>query len=205
MNSSMPTTERFRYARNLTGLSRCELSEKHSISAHTVQSWEYGKTNPTKRSAKNFCSALMAEGVLCTEEWLLYGQGEGPQMLTSQRYSPQANNWAVLMEIEAFKNLNPQGMVVLVRDDALEPYYLQGSYVGGIDRGASHIERAINQICIVETSSGDTLVRKVLRGQTPNKFTLACVNPLTSEISVVQDVVLTKIAEVVWYRKQYEN
>jgi transcriptional regulator with XRE-family HTH domain len=205
MNSSMLTTERFRYARRLTGLSRNELSEKHNINVHTVQSWESGKSNPSKRGAKSFCSALMAEGVLCTEDWLLYGQGEVPQMLTSQRYSPQANNWAMLMEIEAFKNLNPTGIVVLLRDDALEPYYQQGSYVGGIDRGKDYIERSLNQVCIVETSSGDTFVRKVLRGNMPNKFTLACINPLTSEISVMQNVTLNKVAEVIWYRKQYEN
>src|SRR5687767_7627226 len=72
---------RLKSLRKMADLSRKAMTLKYQISASTVQAWEEGKSEGlTVKGAQRIIAALKEEGVFCTLEWLLKGEGQSPYL-----------------------------------------------------------------------------------------------------------------------------
>lgn len=205
--------KRLRQLRQMSGLSRQAIEDKYRINAKTMQSWESGNAGGlTPKGAMRVVYAMAEEGIHVTKEWLLYGAGIGPQWLNlDSSVTNQANiqpldfdqETAIRQELLAFRqhNINPIDMRVM--DDGMEPHYMIGDYIGGKQRFDNNIANCINRDCIVETSKGELLFRRLKIGSKPNLYTLFCINTNTTvHEPVLHDVELKSAAPVIWQRRR---
>ncbi len=133
MHPSYSCGARIRLARNMVGLSRKEVEERFSISANTLQSWESDKNTLTQKGAKRLNEVFIQLGLLCSEEWFLSGNGQMPMLLKEKLSLPIDINEdiCILREIEVFRAINPDPIVITISDNVMEPIYEIGDYVGG--------------------------------------------------------------------------
>ncbi len=201
--------QRVKRARMLAGLSRKDIETNHGISIHTLQSWEIGRNPLNHKKAANLVAVLHQNGVSCSVEWLLEGKGKGPSMLDADftKYPAIDENVGNLLETESaiqkeidfFKKNNPNSFVIMVSDDAMEPDYGAGDFVGGIKYlSPEKISDYVGYDCIIETPEG-TFFRRLMKSE--DKYLLVCSN---SQSSVSEPVIFTSMvlsaAPVVWHR-----
>ena len=62
----------------LSGLSKKEFAQLLGKSVRMVYFWETGKTPISERNASSIINALKKIGILCSEEWLLFGKNDEP-------------------------------------------------------------------------------------------------------------------------------
>ena len=164
-NDTSAMGQRIKRARMLAGLSRKNLEEKHGISVHTLQSWELGRNPINKSKAANLIEILHQYDVSCSVNWLLEGTGKGPSVLQNEFKNYPfldevvdnliVSEQAIQKEIDFFKTNNPNAVVIMVSDDAMEPEYKSGDFIGGIkfiDRDKK--SECVGHDCIVETAEG---------------------------------------------------
>jgi ankyrin repeat protein/DNA-binding transcriptional regulator YiaG len=102
--------KRVKQLRLITHLSRRAFAEKHGLPMGSIQNMEEGryKNGLTQRVTRNFITALQAEGIECTMEWLLYGSGFPPQHRFGKTISyypePQENEKRTNLIVLAEKN-----------------------------------------------------------------------------------------------------
>lgn len=204
MSSTLTSGGRIKLARNMLGLSRKHLHETFDINANTLQSWESNKHILTDKGAKKLNGVFIKLGLLCSESWLLTGTGQLPTLLQDSPILPNEANdeICILREIEAFKALNPNPIVVIISDNAMEPLYSTGDFVGGNKKVVQQIECLIGENCIIETIQGDTLVRKLLKGNKKQLYTLACTNIYTNQQPIIPDVQIKFAARIILHRKK---
>ena len=195
---------RIKLARNMLGLSRKGLEEGFHISANTLQAWESDKNILTDKGAKKLNKAFIKLGLLCTENWLLTGTGEVPILLQNTSNLPNEMNEdiCILREIEAFKAINPNPIVVIVNDNSMEPIYTVGDFVGGNKKTDFQIESLIGENCIIETYHEHTLVRKLLKGSQKQLYSLVCINIATNQQPIIPDVKIRFAARIILHRKK---
>lgn len=103
----------------------------------------------------------------------------------------------VINEILLFKKQFSNVIHCKIVDDGLSPNYNIGDYVAGIKYSGHHIHKAINQDCIVQLPTGETLVRYLRLGTKPNHYMLVCTNHRTSvKKPILYDVELSCIAPI---------
>lgn len=202
MSIPQSSAERIKLARNMLGLSRKEIEERFHISANTLQSWELGRNILTTKGAKRLSTFFVRQGLLCSDSWLLTGEGQLPKLLEGSESLPQTltEDLVILSEIEAFKAINSDPVIIIIRDDSMEPVYNFGDYVAGNKRVGNDIARLVGTHCIVETGQGDTFVRKVLLGSKRSLFSLACINNYSQTQPIIPDVKLRYAAQIIWHR-----
>src|SRR3990167_804518 len=82
-SSPVARGNRLRSLRMMTSLSRKEVYQKFSLSSSTQQSWEDAKAGGlTRKGAKRAVEVFRKAGVRCSEDWLLYGVGAPPQLMS---------------------------------------------------------------------------------------------------------------------------
>ena len=210
--------ERLRRARILAGIStRREFEEKHQISANTLQGWEQGKNPLSQKGARRVINALKEEGLICTVEWLINGTGMPPRQYEAMnagiRKELQQNNSimehnlheeeTIYKESQLFRQNNPNAIVLTVADDAMEPYYSVGDYIGGIQLFNQEIRSYTNTICILEMENNFILPRLLQPGQKPNTFTAACTNFKTKATPLnIFNVKIISAAPILWHRRK---
>lgn len=205
--------QRIKRARLLAGLSRKDLEEKHGISMHTLQSWELGRNPLNKAKAANLVEILHQYDVGCSISWLLEGTGKGPSVIQNefQNYPFLADTLANLIaseqaiqkEIDFFKTNNPNAVVILVSDDAMEPEYKTGDFVGGVKFiNQDKTDECVGYDCIVETTDG-IFFRRLIKSE--DKCLLVCNNNRTtvSDPVISADSILS-IAPVIWHRWKFD-
>ena len=210
--------ERVRRARYLAGImTRKELKLRHDISENTLRSWEKNHNKLNERSAIKLVRAFKKEGLLCTIEWLLHGTGVPPQTFTAS-YQSLSNDQRVKQNIseldlkealaiesekQHFLKNSSNAIVISVADDALEPYFLQGDYVGGYRINGDDMAKFIDTICIVELKDESILPRYLQAGVAPDCYTLVNLNPRgLARPLVIDNVELVSIAPIVWSRRK---
>lgn len=204
---------RIKMARNLACISRKDFDEL-GISMHTIQSWELGRNQLTEKAATKLVEIFHNAGVICSTQWLLYGKGKSPSLISTDfvPYPIMDNKVASLFmeestiqkEIEFFKANNPNAIVIMVSNDTMNPRYVQGDFVGGTQYILSQqINECIGHDCIVETSEG-TFFRRLL--QRKNGYALSCLNPQTS---LEEPVIFTKhilaATPITWHRWKFKK
>lgn len=61
-----------------SGLTKKEFAQLIGKSTRILHFWESGKTPISQRNASSIANSLEKIGILCSEEWLLFGKGKGP-------------------------------------------------------------------------------------------------------------------------------
>jgi DNA-binding XRE family transcriptional regulator len=194
---------RVRYIREeVLRYTRQQFGKKHDVSASTLHNWEVAKYGGlTEKGAMLLTKAFGAEGIPCTIEWLLYGKGTEPWTLTPQIAS-NLNGNTVTQELRQFLQSHANAVDAIVADDGMAPCFLPGDHVAGVRYFSESLDKALELCCIVQTTTGEVLVRKLSAGDKPNLFTLSSINPGTSvEHSVLKNISVFSAAPVIWFRR----
>lgn len=210
--------ERLKRARILAGITtRRQFEEKHNISANTLQGWEQCKNPLSPKGAKRIISALKKEGLLCSEEWLLDGKGipprsfevlnaglsESAQQNTNVAQSNIEEEQLIYQEIQLFKQHNPNAIVMNVADDAMEPYFHVGDYIGGLRVSNDDIINYTNTLCIIELENNLILPRFLQKSTTESRYNISSTNPTTSATPLnFYNMRVIALAPIVWHRKK---
>lgn len=209
---------RLKTARILTGFSRKEFCKEHHFSLSTLEAWESGRNPLTLKGAKKIVECLKSSGIYCGVAWIMDEVGLAPRTLTEMQSGllpakplPEATDSlkevfdpeiTVLKEAAYFKHLNPYAHVALIVDDAMEPYFSRGDYVGGIYQSGAALKKLLYKTCIVTTKNHGSLVRKLFPGSESGKYTLASLNHATTVVPpILHDVEVIFAASVIWHRK----
>lgn len=211
--------DRLRRARVLAGIStRREFEKKYHISANTLQGWEQGKNPLSKKGAKRVIEALKSEGLICSLEWLINGSGVPPrpfEMMNTEISSETdlenlfnhlnlQEEQAIYQELQTFKAHNPNPIIITLSDDAMEPHFHAGDYVGGIRLSkAEDIQFCVGQPCIVELADHVILARYLHANNEAGTYTLSCTNfrSKAAPLNIVNAKILSA-APIVWHRRK---
>lgn len=175
--------ERLKRARMLAGIAtRREFAQRHGMSAHTLQSWEQGKSVLTTKGAQRLVSALQQEGWLCSVEWLLQGAGLPPRHFIRHESveSHLSAETRIYREIQFFKETNPNAIVLTIADDTMEPFFSIGDTVGGIQFFDKEISRYLGMFCILELEHNQILTRLLQPSHQRERYTAACTHSKTT-------------------------
>lgn len=184
--------ERLHILRIMSGNSFQSLAKLTDYAEDSLRKMEnaHFKGGLSEKAARTITKVLEKQGVICQMNWLLYGQGIPPLLLSPDKTLAKQqleflrlvdgdldNDTFIKGEIERFSTFLPNNIVTRVQDDGMEPIYFAGDIVGGIKLYDDQIQRAIGKICITEASSKQILVRKLLQDdQNTNKYKLCCIN-----------------------------
>lgn len=206
---------RVKHARLLAGLSRRVLEEIYGISGSTVQAWEIGRNPLTAKGAKRLSEAFQQTGLFCTAEWLLTGEGLSPrphdEIVSSLKKNQVQQTSDVLFEDEEaiskeiifFQEINTNSIVLNIIDDAMEPVYFIGDYVGGKMRTDINPLKIVGLNCIIQTTDDEYYIRKISSYTIDNKFTLASINPNTTvHFPVLYNQSVKNVAPIIWHRRK---
>ena len=145
-----------------------ELGTPHHISIGSLSNWESGSSPISEKNVHKIISILAAEGLICSKEWLLEGVGDTPYIYASSQHLEDkkvesfnlTTQFFFFKEIEAFKKVHSDMLVTIVRDDAMHPFLRVGDYVGGATLSKADYEKEQGNICIIELTEGNFLVRQ---------------------------------------------
>lgn len=202
---------RIREARKATFLGLKAFAQKYGFNYGTLKSWEHGLHGglPPRR-ASEIVEALQNEGINCSVEWLIYGNGEAPSNLISFISSSEKldhidnEQQRINKELEDFYLYYQNATHLIVDDDALYPAFLAGDIVAGVKKYTKDVRTTINLDCIVQIENEkQPLLRNVCQGSKKDLYTLICKNPNTSiKQTVLYDVRLISSAPVIWLRRE---
>lgn len=197
---------RIKYARNLAGLNRQGFAEKFDISANTLQSWELGRTSLTEKGAQRLCEALLKINVVCTIQWLLKGNGERPflyEVSDLQLNDSICEESLLMQEIDILKSLHVDYLISTITDSGMTPFYNLGDYVGGKSVvNTTDILKIIGENCIIKTTDGLTLVRRLMHSNVTGKYNLYTLNCDQNIEPVAAYVSIESVAKIIWHRKR---
>jgi len=204
--------ERLRRLRNLANLSRRALCEQSGININTYIGYEVGRYGGlTKKGAEKIIQYLSSKGVYCSLEWLMHEVGKGPQVITDIKISNEKETALILSlneeqkikeELLLFHQHYENSIDSQILDDGMTPLYEAEGYVAGVPCFEAAIKNVVGCNCILQTKSGELLIRNLRQGRTENTYILTCINPNTLiNNPVLYDVELSFAAEIIWYRK----
>ncbi len=194
--------DRIKALRNSLGISRKEFAEKHGFSDSTLSAIEHSVRHLTSAQLQKLIGIFLREGLPCSEEWILTGNGE---VLLNKGQMEKASFCffdPILEEVKLFQKHNPHSLVIQMKDESMSPLYEKQDYVGGIKITRTLKSPDYGKPYIVIFPDDSKLVRSLYPGQQKGLFKLSCLNlldPLEQPFHV--NVTLKAIYEIVWYRK----
>lgn len=201
--------QRVRGLREALRYSRQKFCDTYQINPSTLHSWEAVRWNGlSERGARQLVEAFRREEIDVSIEWLMYGIGENPlnsaiQARLAKSLAPVTREENIAQELKLFHQLNPDAVDAVVSDDGLAPCLIKGDRVAGQRYFDNKIEQAIGYNCIVQTLSGQVLVRQLKAGSDIELYSLMCTNPVTTVTEpYIEDVKLFSAAPILWIRKQ---
>ncbi len=206
--------KRLKVLRNMSGLTIQELSEMYGIGASTIKYWESARSEGLSgKGAKKIIEAMLDRKVYCTYMWLMHGVGIHPQILDVQLGNAQKQieamnstfeeEIAIANEMDAFLKASTDAITLVIFEDAMEPLYSIGNTIGGVRLYDNDISYAIGKDCIVETSTGEILCRRIGAGNELDTYHLCALNNQTNVYPPnLYDVKLKSVAPIarVWKR-----
>jgi hypothetical protein len=120
--------------------------------------------------------------------------------------NPQSNlreEEAIYQESQVFKNQKANTIILNITDDAMEPYFSVGDYIGGVQIDNSEIPHFLGRECIVELENNLILPRIIQAGAHPNVYNLSCTNPkTTASLLNFYNAKIISAAPIVWHRRK---
>lgn len=179
--------ERLKRVRNLANLSRKEMCDGDDININTYKGWELARFGGLPfDGAGKVVSRIAKEGVICSVEWLLYGQAPVPSLtietaLPSEKYDAHSiSSNLIEREFLVYKEFYENAVLEKVEDDSLLPQFKKGDYLAGVKKYGEEIKFVIDRLCIIQTIDGRRLIRYIKEGVEQESYSLFCVNPLSS-------------------------
>ena len=196
--------ERLRKIRNLANLARKDLCNSFDLKLNTYKGWELGRFGGLPADgAERVLKRVGQENVICSIEWLLYGEGQEPYVIPQNSGTfAQSETDKLLREITIFQNFYHNAVYFKIQDDSLAPVYMPDDYVAGIRVFDEQIRSALNQVCIIQLTNGDIVCRYLREGLKKNTWQILATN-LNSKASSLQliDVEINFAAPVVRHYK----
>ena len=179
--------DRLRKVRNLANLTRKDLCNSFELKLNTYKGWELGRFGGLPADgAERVLKRIAQENVICSIDWLLYGEGQEPYLVPGSRGAiVDTETDFLLKEITIFQNLYQNAIYLKINDDTLSPVYVSGDYVAGIRVFDADISTALNQVCIIQLANGELLCRYLREGLSKNKYKVLATN-LQSKASHLQ-------------------
>lgn len=204
--------ERLKRIRRLANLSREEMCSDGDINLTTLISWEVGRFGGlSKKGAIAVIKRVEREGVLCTLEWLLYGEGKSPELNfqsemqgknKSSESKLQTEEEKIMEELLTFHRVNKNAIDFTIKDNSMLPHFKPGDIVAGVKRFKDDIAKLIGQNCIIETSDGLITVRNIQPGSAKNKYALVASNlEAKAKDLILYDKKIVSAAPIVWLRR----
>jgi transcriptional regulator with XRE-family HTH domain len=197
--------KRLRYLRESLRLSMPKLGKLCDIPSSSVQNWEYARFGGlTESGAKKIIHGLKAKDFHVSLEWLLFGIGKAP----SFPFSPQdkiknTEDTFIREELQLFQHHYHDAIDCVIADDGMMPRYIPGDHVAGVRCYHESIQKTIGLPCIIETTSGNTLVRTIEIGDRPNVYNLICENENTSVPEpMIKNISINSVAPIIWIRRK---
>lgn len=184
--------ERLRRIRNLANLSRKDMCGSDAININTYKGWELGRFGGIPLDgAEKVVKIIAKSGVICSTEWLLYGEKPAPTLISeappSERDTEETADSSILKEYSIYQGATKNTVLMKITDDALLPNYQIGDFLAGEKKFNDEIELTIEQVCIVETTEGQQLIRYVKQGTDKGRYTLICTNYHTTMCDVIAE------------------
>lgn len=145
-----------------------DLGETYQVSIGSLSNWESGASSISEKNVDKILNFLAAEGLICSKEWLLEGNGPAPYLYTplqghegkKEESFDLTTQFLFFKEIESFTKLHPEMLLTLVRDDSMLPFLTVGDYVGGPILAKAEYGQEQGNICIVEVKKEEFLIRQ---------------------------------------------
>lgn len=197
---------RLKFCRTMLKKTLKELGAAHHISIGSLSNWELGSSPISEKNVHKIITLLAAEGLVCSKDWLLEGKGDAPYIYASLSHNEAKQDesfnlttqFFFFKEIESFKKIHPDMLVTLVRDNSMGPFLRVGDYVGGPTLPKAAYEKEQGNICIIEVTEGNFLVRQFfIRG----KILLLSTHPSTENNFLLLNEEPLRIAPVTFMRR----
>lgn len=195
---------RLRRLRNMANLNRQQMCDDEHLNINTYKGWEIARYGGLPQDgAERVVKRVSREGVICTVDWLLFGKGQGPYVTPGYfSYSKEEKNdedvELIMREIMLFQQQFSNTTFSEIQDDGMEPRYKLGDIVAGIRRFENDINSLINSNCIIQTETGEVIIRRLKKGTEKNKYMLSCINSHTKiEKPIIYDVKLIYAAPII--------
>lgn len=198
---------RLKALRKALRFSRPALHEKYGIKPSTLKNWEDGRFGGLREScAWEMIEIFRNEGIICSIEWLLLGLGAPPLpgLMREDRASTSVEIRFIHDELQLFRKNHLQTVDVIIPDDTMEPCYKAGEHVAGIRYFVSMVtpnteKKILEWPCIVQTTSGEILVRLVEKSNLPGYYRLYT---YIDEKMKAPELELFSIAPILWSRRK---
>lgn len=193
-------------------------AKRYDLSRSSLFTWRSGKLLLNEKGAQRIIEALDRAGYYCDINWLLEGEGTYPikKDAIKSELEPLVNKIIdvpgginlltetekILTEIKTFEKLHPLALVTSVIDNAMEPFYKESDYVGGIALNKDEYQKAVNKNCIVVLRDSEPMVRHISKGQKAGTYNLSSLN-MSSEADnlFLQNVFPDDLYPIVWHRR----
>ena len=200
-------SQRIRYLRGLMGLDRPSMEARHQIKVTSLEKWESGSTNITPKNITRLINAALDHSIECTSEWLINGEGIPPRTVLPSAINQPGNAITnktvnILRDLNYFRNTYPNGITLMVTDDSMAPFYVNGDFVGGEFMDLEDLKSCLDRPCIVQTVDGKIRLRRV--GYDKGAWLLFGTNIKHVGSPYVEfNVNISKVAPVFWHRMKF--
>lgn len=191
--------KRLRMLRVLSGLSRQQFQTQLNVSISTLNIWENGKICLTKKGALRVINAVKEVGIICSEDWLMFGNGLAPYNSNNKSYNNlYTSDSSLPTEVEFFLKNNPNAIFTKIDDEFMLPIYHIGDIVAGIP--SEDINNAIGFVSIIRTNDF-SIVRRIEKIEKDNLY-LAAFNKNTANDNFVSISInnIKSIAKILLHR-----
>lgn len=173
--------KRLVHAMNLARFNRHHGAEIAGVSFYTYKGWELGVHNGIpKKQAQKLIAALKEEGVICSLEWLMNGEGEIPYKISGHQIRETQTEYLttptklnekhqIQRELNLFRQNYPQALELVINDDAMEPHYSKGDLVAGEKIASSNYKKFIGKPCLVKLENEEIVLRQLQLGNVARK------------------------------------
>ena len=200
--------ERLRAIRAYCSPSRNHFCDKTGMSESTLKAWENGVAPLTKKGAKSLVEIFSGFGLLCTESWLLDGEGPSPlRPFEGSSNTTMSEERFIQKEFEELSQYYTDKLLLhRVPDQCMAPFFKQGDAVAGILVSPTDLPYYWDEVILAETTNSPPLLRRVLRGSQPGLVTLATLNvPGHQAQQRMEDITIKASYRIIWHRSPIHN
>lgn len=186
-------TERLKFLRYLTGLSRVDVQAKYQIPQVSLKKWENGVLSLTTKAIIRCLEAYANEAVYTTVEWVEEGIGPIPSLSLKIQ-----DNCDLDDDLQYFKEKYPDCVVHEIEENNLYPRYKKGEIVIGVVHKRP-LEELMAKDCIFELINKKRGIAKVVIES--KKINLISINSdLSHEKLLMQNVSVKFLAPIMWHQ-----
>lgn len=176
------------------------------ITLGSLENWELGRHGGlVEKAAPKLVQAALALNVKCSIEWLLWGVGDFPKFFNPNDPQNETEDNDFKDELISLRKEYPNLIDTVVEDDAMAPCFLPGDYVAGEQCFGDKLLEAIGKACIIQTKSGESMIRLLKNGNPIKGYMVVCTNPDTKIKPAqlqINDNDMFCAAPIVWMRRK---